>query len=148
ECCWRTERTHPFLRWRRPWGCTIKPFSAVLSGRSLMVQLRRSTPARQGAHDHGRGQGLGCEPRLPQGQGTRVSTRSVDNATPRPPCARAGPSRGAQLPCQTGSGHVVQHTQWAGDKAAQSALLPRTTRTAVQKEDGGGSVRLPPSKAY
>ena len=25
-----------FLRWRRPWGCTIKPFSAVLSGRSLI----------------------------------------------------------------------------------------------------------------
>src|SRR5262252_4242105 len=91
---------------------------------------------------------LGCEPRLPQGQGTRVSTRIVDNATPRPPCARAGPSRGAQLPCQTGSGHVVQHTQWAGDKAAQSALLPGTTRPAVQTEDGGGSVRLPPSKAY
>src|SRR5215468_5613534 len=70
------------------------------------------------------------------------------DATPRPPCARAGPSRGAQLPCQTGSGHVVQHTQWAGDKAAQSALLPGTTRPAVQTEDGGGSVRLPPSKAY
>ena len=37
--------------------------------------------------------------------------RIVDDATPRPPCARAGPGRGAQLPCQTGPGHIVQHTQ-------------------------------------
>src|SRR6516164_6033422 len=54
-------------------------------------------PARQGAHDHGRGQGLGCEPRLPQGQGTRVSARIVDDATPRPSCARAGPGSLAKL---------------------------------------------------
>src|SRR5262249_1716402 len=78
------------------------------------------------AHN-GRGQGLGREPRLPQGQGTRVSARIVDSATPRPPCARAGPGRGAQLPCQAGSGHVVQHTQWSGNKATQGALLPGTT---------------------
>ena len=38
-----------------------------------------------------------------------------------------GPGRGAQLPCPAGSGHVVQHTQWAGNKATQGALLPGTT---------------------
>src|SRR5215467_10950594 len=31
-----------FLRWRRAWGCTIKPFSAVLSGRWPMARWWRS----------------------------------------------------------------------------------------------------------
>src|SRR6516162_3631551 len=36
-------REHPsFFAVAQDMGCTIKPFSAVLSGRSLMVQLRRS----------------------------------------------------------------------------------------------------------
>src|SRR6266403_473801 len=39
-----------------------------------------------------------------------------------------GPVGGAPLPCQAGSGHVVQHPQRAGDKAAQGSLLPGTPR--------------------
>src|SRR6516162_8155674 len=49
-------------------------------------------PAR--AHDHGRGQGLGCEPRLPQGQGTRVSARIVDNAALARHAREQGPAEG------------------------------------------------------
>src|SRR3984893_11293960 len=51
------------------------------------------------------------EYRVPQGQGTRLSPRSVDDATSCPSCACAWSGGGAYLPCQAGSGHVVQHTQ-------------------------------------
>jgi len=104
--------------------------------------------ARPGAADHRRGQGMGCGSRLPQGQRTRLSSRIVDDATSRPPCAGARTGGRASLPRQTGSGHVVQHPQRAGDQAAQSPLLPGTPRPGVQRKDGGCSVRLSRGEAH
>jgi hypothetical protein len=73
----------------------------------------------------------------------RLSSRIVHDATSRPPAMRVsmGRRRG-RLPCQAGSRRVVQHPRRAGDKAAQSPLLPGTPRPGVQTKDGGGPVRL------
>jgi Uncharacterised protein family (UPF0261) len=116
--------------------------------RASACGARRSAAARQGAADHRGGQDMGCGSRLPQGQGTRLSSRIVDDATSRPPCAGARAGGGASLPRQTGSGHVVQHPQRAGDKAVQGPLLPGTPRPGVQAKDGGGSVRLSRGEAH
>jgi transposase len=40
---------------------------------------------------------MGCEYRLPEGQGTRLSARSVDDATSGPPCASAWSGGGVHL---------------------------------------------------
>src|SRR5208337_1624657 len=45
-CCWPTRKTHRFLRWGGPWARTIRPSSAVSSGRWPVAQWRRSTIAR------------------------------------------------------------------------------------------------------
>ena len=37
---------------------------------------------------------MDCRPRLPQGQGPRLSPRIVDDAAARPPCAEHGPAEG------------------------------------------------------
>src|SRR5215469_419770 len=50
------------------------------------------------ADNHGRGQGLGGESGVPQGQGARLSARIVDDAAARGPCARTWAARGARLP--------------------------------------------------
>jgi hypothetical protein len=91
---------------------------------------------------------MGCRPRLPHGQGTRLSPRIVDDAASGSPRARAWTRRRAHLPGQAGSGHGVQDPQRARGEAAQSALLPRTPRSGVQAEDGGGSVRLSRGEAH
>ena len=105
-------------------------------------RARGSATTRQAADDHGRGQGMGGESCLPQGQGSRLSSRVVDDASARPSCARARADRRAHLPCPPRSRHFVQHPQRARDKAAQGPLLPGAPRPGVQTEDGGGSVRL------
>ena len=64
------------------------------------------------------------------------------------PCAHARSEGGPRLPCHTRAGHVVQHPQRAGDKAAQGPLLPGTPRPGVQAKDGRGPVRLSRGQAH
>src|SRR6266700_3490264 len=85
---------------------------------------------------------------LSQGEGIGLSARTVDDAAPGPPCARAWTNGGARMPRQGGPGHGVQDTQRARSEAAQDALLLGTSRPRVQTEDGGGSVRLPRGQGY
>ena len=42
ECCWPTGTSHPFFRWDGPCARTIRPFSAVSSGRWSTMRWRRS----------------------------------------------------------------------------------------------------------
>ena len=88
------------------WGCIIRLFSAALSGPWPMVRWPRSTicSGRQSAADHRRGQGVDRGSRLPQGQGTRLPSRIVDDATSRPPCAHARSEGGPRLPATLAQG--------------------------------------------
>src|SRR3984885_3769862 len=69
---------------------------------------RRSPAARSGAHHHHRGQGVAGRPGVPQGQGTGLSARTVDDAAVGQPCPRAWTGRRASEPRQPGAGHGVQ----------------------------------------
>ena len=84
---------------------------------------------------------------LPQGEGTGLSARIVDDAASGPPCARAWTGGGACVPWRAGAGHGLQDPQRAGGEAAQGALLPGTPRSRVQGQDGGGAVRLSQGEA-
>ena len=63
-----------------------------------MVALDDRPATGQGADDHRRGQGMVDVAGLPQGEGTGLSARIVDDAASGPPCARAWTSGGARLP--------------------------------------------------
>jgi hypothetical protein len=108
-----------FLRSPGPSGCTIRPFSAASNEPWPLARWPRLMICRAGpeADNHGRGQGLGGESGVPQGQGARLSPRLVDDAAARGPCARTWAGRGARLPGQACSGHAVHHPQRTGDQA-------------------------------
>src|SRR5271165_2530419 len=76
QCCWPTGKTHRFLRWGGPWARTIRPFSAVSSGRWPMVRWRRSTIDRGPA-------GRRRSPRRPRhGLSTSPAARPRNSAIP------------------------------------------------------------------
>jgi len=108
---------------------------------------RRPAAPWQGAEHHGRGEGLVRGLGVSQAKGALLSARTVDDAASGGPCARAWTDGGACLPQRAGPGHGVQDPRRPGDKAAQGALLPGETRSRLQREDGGGSVRLPQGRS-
>jgi len=76
-------------------GMHHQPSSAALeraAGYGPMAALD-DRAARQGADDHRRGQGMGCGSRLPQAKELGYP-HEWDDATSRPPCARAWPAEG------------------------------------------------------
>ena len=84
----------------------------------------------QGADDHAGGQGLVGIFGLRQGQGARLSARTVDD-TAFGPIMRASVDRrpGHALSRQAGSRHRVQASRSRGNQAAQGALLSGTAVT-------------------
>ena len=140
-CCWPTGKTDRFLRWGEPWARTIRPSSAVSSGRWPMARRRRSTI------DRGPAGRRRSPPRPKHGLSTSPAARPRTSAIPTNcgqrgfwPAMRVSMGRRRATPAlPSGSGNGVQYPQRAGDQAAQGPLLPGTPRSGVQAEDGGGS---------
>src|SRR5271154_2437270 len=65
---------------------------------------------------------------VPEGEGPRLSPRTVDVPASRPPRSRAWTGAGACMPGQSGAGHGVQDPGPGRGEAAQSAILPGTAR--------------------
>src|SRR5271154_5048952 len=83
---------------------------------------------------------------VPEGEGTWLSPRTVDNAASGPPRSRAWTGGGAYVPGQPRAGHGVQDPRPGGSEAAQSAILPGTARSRLCGKDGRGAVRLSPGE--
>ena len=83
---------------------------------------------------------------VPEGEGTGLSARTLDDAASGLPCPRAWTGAGTCVPRQRGAGHGVQNPQPGRSEAAQSAILPGTPRPGVCGKDGRGAVRLSPSE--
>src|SRR5271170_3975620 len=79
---------------------------------------------------------------VPEGEGTWLSPRTVDNAASGPPRSRAWTGGGAYVPGQPRAGHGVQDPRPGGSEAAQSAILPGTARSRLCGKDGRSAVRL------
>src|SRR5262245_24997208 len=94
----------------------------------------RSPSSRQRAGDHDGSQGLVDGLGMPQGQGVRLSARTVDDAASGPPRPRAWAGGGARLPCHIGAGHGVQDPRSRRGEAAQGALLPGAPRPAFAEK--------------
>src|ERR1700719_1057342 len=83
---------------------------------------------------------------VPEGEGTGLSARTLDDAASGLPCPRAWTGAGTCVPRQRGAGHGVQNPQPGRSEAAQSAILPGTPRPGVCGKDGRCAVRLSPSE--
>src|SRR5882757_2548538 len=83
---------------------------------------------------------------VPEGEGPRLSPRTVDDPASRPPRSRAWTRAGACMPGQSGAGHGVQDPGPGRGEAAQSAILPGTARSRLCGKDGRSAVRLSPGE--
>src|SRR5713101_1984063 len=63
---------------------------------------------------------------MPQGEGTGLSARIVDDAAPGPPCAGTWTGGGARVPRQAGPGHSMQDTQRAGGVYREVKIIKET----------------------
>src|SRR5271154_93577 len=79
---------------------------------------------------------------VPEGEGTWLSPRTVDDAASGPPRSRAWTGGGAYVPGQPRAGHGVQDPRPGGSEAAQSAILPGTARSRLCGKDGRSAARL------
>ena len=66
---------------------------------------------------------------VPEGEGTWLSPRTVDNAASGPPRSRAWTRGGTCVPRQPRPGHSVQDPRPGRGETAQSAILPGTARS-------------------
>src|SRR5271167_2611521 len=79
---------------------------------------------------------------VPEGEGTWLSPRTVDDPASGPPRPRAWTGGRACMPRQLGAGHGVQDPRPGGSETTQSAILPGTARSRLCGEDGRSAVRL------
>src|ERR1700722_16556296 len=83
---------------------------------------------------------------VPEGKGTGLSPRTVDDTASGPPRPRAWTDGGTCVPRQPPTGHGVQDPRPGGGEAAQSAVLSGMPRSRLCGKDGRGAVRLSPSE--
>src|SRR6202047_4533878 len=81
---------------------------------------------------------------VPEGERPWLSPRTVDDPASRPPCARVWTGGGTCVPRRSGARHGVQDSRPGRSQTAQSAILPRTSRSRFCGKDGRGAVRLSP----